>query len=337
MKKRFIKRATRPYLLNQLPENLFPHEPLGQAERRKLAKSHSFSGRPGDGKEKGLFSAVTKEMVKVRHIANFHQKKRWSEIDTLEQGSSADNPFVGKVGTHTGTPSSTSHRDAEYDGTTEYLHSILEIKGGIARQDRDRSSTLLQQITERRKIRILYGNLSNKELDILALTASAMRGEKSQNMLKLLESRLDVVLYRVCFFPSIKIAQQWIRRGCHAINGRVETVAARMLTPGDVITPTRHLLQPISVYLKNYWRTSVEGGHIVAAPHRSLMVNGTQETNVKKDKDVFPFKKVTKLANRPLHIEVSYRSLSIVYLCHTQNLLLPATLDMAQGQRAYTE
>ena len=327
MKKRFIKRATRQYLLNQLPENLFPHEPLGQAERRKLAKSHSFSGRPGDGKEKGLFSAVTKEMVKVRHIANFHQKKRWSEIDTLEQGSSAENPFV----THMATPSSASHRD--YDGTTEYLHSILEIKGGIARQDRDRSSTLLQQITERRKIRILYGNLSNKELHTLAQTASAMRGEKSQNMLKLLESRLDVVLYRVCFFPSIKIAQQWIRRGSHAINGRVETVAARMLNPGDVITPTRHLLQPVSVYLRDYWRTSVEGGNIVAAPHRSLLV----EANVKKDRDVFPFRKVTKLANRPLHIEVSYRSLSIVYLCHTQNLLLPAILDMAQGQRAYTE
>ena len=65
--------------------------------------------------------------------------------------------------------------------TTELLTSTLEIKGAIGRQDTDKSSPLLQQITERRKIRILYGNLSNKEINTIAQTATKMRGERSQN------------------------------------------------------------------------------------------------------------------------------------------------------------
>ena len=41
--------------------------------------------------------------------------------------------------------------------------STLELTGAIGRQHTDRASPLLQQITERRKIQILYGKLSNKE------------------------------------------------------------------------------------------------------------------------------------------------------------------------------
>ena len=317
MKKRFAKRTTRKYLINKLPENLFPERSLKQTERRHLLKSHSFIVGQGDYKEKSLSNTIAREMTKVRKIATLSKDERWSEIDTLEQGPPAANPFLSdlwirknKIGNKRNTL------------TTELLTSTLEIKGAIGRQDTDKSSPLLQQITERRKIRILYGNLSNKEINTIAQTATTMRGERSQNVFKLLESRLDVVLYRGSMFPSVTVAQQWIRKGSIFVNGRVETVAARMLSPGDVIMLGTNLLPSFSA--------------------KEIQVNHVEEnkegTNSQSHSVLADFsRKVSGVANRPTHIEVSYRSLSIVYLCHTQNILLPATLDITQTRKAYTK
>ncbi len=324
MKKRFTKRTTQQYLINKLPENLFPDRSLKQAERRYLLKSRSFIAGQGDHKEKLLSYTIAKEMTKVKKIATFNKDKRWSEIDTLEQGPSTSNPFLAnsKIDQRVGKDKTGNSSARRNKVTTELLTSTLEIKGAIGRQDTDRSSPLLQQITERRKIRILYGNLSNKEINAIAQIATTMRGERSQNMFKLLESRLDVTLYRGSMFPSVTVAQQWIRRGSVVVNGRVETVAARMLTPGDVIMLATDLLP-------------------------SFLAKETEINNVRENKDdatsqscsVFAdfSRKVSGVANRPIHIEVSYRSLSIVYLCHTQNILLPATLDITQARKAYTK
>ena len=317
MKKRFAKRTTRKYLINKLPENLFPERSLKQAERRHLLKSHSFIIGQGDYREKPLSYTIAREMTKVKKIATFSKDERWSEIDTLEQGPPTANPFLTGLWVRKDRV-----RSGRSTLTTELLTSTLEIKGAVGRQDTDRSSPLLQQITERRKIRILYGNLSNKEINTIAQTATTMRGERSQNMFKLLESRLDVVLYRGNMFPSVTVAQQWIRRGSIIVNGRVETVPARMLTPGDVIMLSTNLLPFFSAkeievnYVEGNKKSTTNQSHSVLADFS---------------------RKVSEVANRPTHIEVSHRSLSMVYLCHTQNILLPATLDITQTRKAYTK
>ncbi len=320
MKKRFTRRTTRQYLINKLPENLFPNKSLKQTERRHLLKSHSVTVGQGDYKQKSLSYTVAREMTKVRKIATFNKDERWSEIDTLEQGPPTANPFLTNlwIGKDKISDSSAGRKRV----TTELLTSTLEIKGAIGRQDTDKSSPLLQQIIERRKIRILYGNLSNKEINTIAQTATTMRGERSQNMVKLLESRLDVVLYRGSMFPSITVAQQWIQRGLIVVNGRVETVAARMLTPGDVIVLTAGLLPLFSAKEIEVSQVGGDRGD-TSSQSRSVFVDFSR--------------KASGVISRPTHIEVSYRSLSIVYLCHTQNILLPATLDITQARKAYTK
>jgi ribosomal protein S4 len=345
MKKRFTKRTTRQYLLSKLPENLFPERPLKQTERRYLFKSHSFAVGQGNNKEKPLSYTIAREMAKVRKTAISNKEKQWSEIDTLEQGPPSINPplinlthhhFVNKmkkrlhksyrtVGNVTRLVKEMGKDKIDNRSVgvtrliTELLTSTLEIKGAIGRQDTDRSSPLLQQIAERRKIRILYGNLSNKEINTITQTATTMRGERSQNIFKLLESRLDVVLHRGSMFSSISVAQQWIRRGSIVVNGRVETVASRMLTPGDVVTPAGNLLKPFLA--------------------KEIQANNIGDNNTSQSRSVFAdfSRKLSGVANRPIHIEVSYRSLSIVYLCHTQNILLPTTLDITQARKAYTK
>lgn len=315
MKNQFTKRARLQYLLSKLPENLSPDTPLKQTERRHLLKSHPFIVGQGNDKKKPLSYTIAREMGKVRKMVTPNKEKRQSEISTLEQGPLSVNPPLTDVKIDNKSANKSRME-------TELLTSILEIKGTIGKQDADRSSPLLQQITERRKIQILYGNLSNKEINTIAQTATTMRGERSQNMFKLLESRLDVVLYRGSIFPSTTIAQQSIRRGSIAVNGRVEKVAARMLIPGDVVVVTADLLPSFSA--------------------KELQVNnvgGDGDGTTSQSRPVFAdfSRRVSGAKNRPMHLEVSYRSLSIVYLCHTQNILLPATLDMAQARKAYTK
>ena len=328
MKKRFAKRTLHQYLLSKLPENLSPHKGFKQKDELSLFPGQRANDRDRvfDSKNKGLVTNAARERSKIEQVASCNQATRWSEVDTLEEGPRAPNP-------NTSVPS-TSDR-------VESLTSALQLKGSLLGQHRGRSSPLLQQITERRKIRILYGNLSNKELKSLVRSATPLRGERSENMFKLLESRLDVVLYRATISPSIKIAQQWVRRGAVTVNGRIETLGARRLNPGDVVRPITRLLPALSISIREHIEhTYLNQATSKATPAltRSYSLSSpssiptVDRTNEQRRGGIA---QCSGVADKPTHIEVSYRTLSVVYLCHAQSVVLPATLDMTQVQRGY--
>ena len=318
MKKQFAKRTLHQYLLSKLPENLSPYKAFKQQDKLRV-----FRGQRVNERDEGLVAIAAREGIKIKQVGGYNQAARWSEIDTLEEGPRAPNPNTGV--------------SATYD-RVDSLTSALQLKGGSLGQNRGRSSPLLQQITERRKIRILYGNLSNKELETLARSAIPLRGEKFGNMFKLLESRLDVVLYRANLFPSIKVAQQWIRRGAVAVNGRIETLGARRLSPGDVVKPTTSFLPALHIFLtKRFERTHLNQGTskathaLTALPPFPLRTSVPTIDHTKEQREVVVAQgSLSECSDKPTHIEVSYRTLSVVYLCHAQSILLPSTLDMAQ-------
>lgn len=318
MKKQFAKRTLHQYLLSKLPENLSPYKAF-----KRQDKLRAFRGQQINERDEGLVATAAREGIKIKQVGGYNQAARWSEIDTLEEGPRAPNPNTGV--------SPTCDR-------VDSLISALQLKGGSLGQHRGRSSPLLQQITERRKIRILYGNLSNKEVETLARSAIPLRGEKFGNMFKLLESRLDVVLYRANLFPSIKVAQQWIRRGAVAVNGRIETLGARRLGPGDVVKPTTCFLPALHIFLtKRFERTHLNQGTskatsaLTALPSFPLQTNVPTIDHTKEQREaIIAQGSLSECSDKPTHIEVSYRTLSVVYLCHAQSILLPSTLDMAQ-------
>ena len=328
MKKRFAKRTLHQYLLSKLPENLSPYKAFKRQDKLRV-----FGGQRVNERDEGLVSTAAREGIKIKQVGGYSQAVRWSEIDTLEEGPRAPNPNTGVFYIHS---SSASDR-------VDSLTSALQLKGGSLGQHRGRSSPLLQQITERRKIRILYGNLSNKELKTLVRSAIPLRGEKFGNMFKLLESRLDVVLYRANLFPSIKVAQQWIRRGALAVNGRIETLGARRLSPGDVVKPTTSFLPALYIFLtKRFERTHLNQGTskttpaLTTSPLSPLRTSVPTIDHTKEQREVVVAQdSLLECTGKPTHIEVSYRTLSVVYLCHAQSILLPSTLDMAQVQRGY--
>ena len=83
-----------------------------------------------------------------------------------------------------------------------YLYSLSHHKVGFARKyDRQRPSSIYKsQLMERKKLGLLYGNLSKKEIYRTIETAEKYRGVFRENVLRVLESRLDVILYRIWLF-----------------------------------------------------------------------------------------------------------------------------------------
>ena len=116
------------------------------------------------------------------------------------------------------------------------LFSSFQLQSGLSRQQAKRSSPLLSQLMERKKLRILYGNLSNREMNGLIRRSTRNRGGTNDNLFRLLESRLDVVLWRIGFFPTVPFARQWIYHGKVLVNNKVITVANYILQPGDAIS-----------------------------------------------------------------------------------------------------
>ena len=116
------------------------------------------------------------------------------------------------------------------------LYSCFQLEGSLSKQQEKRSSPFLLQLLERKKLRILYGNLSNREINAVIKQAKINRGGLGDNIFRLIESRLDVVLRKIGFLPTISFARQWIYHGKVQVNSKVVTIANYNLQPGDVIS-----------------------------------------------------------------------------------------------------
>ncbi len=90
------------------------------------------------------------------------------------------------------------------------------------------------QLREKQKIRRTYGLLETQFRNAFE-KASRMRGITGDNLVKLLERRLDNVLYRLNLAPSRKGARQLILHRHITVNGNIVNVPSYVLNPGDVI------------------------------------------------------------------------------------------------------
>ncbi len=90
------------------------------------------------------------------------------------------------------------------------------------------------QLREKQKVRRLYGVLE-KQFRHYYHTAVQTRGVTGENLLILLERRLDNVVYRLGFAPSRKAARQLVRHRHFTVNERVVDIPSFLVGPGDVI------------------------------------------------------------------------------------------------------
>ena len=91
------------------------------------------------------------------------------------------------------------------------------------------------QLLAKQKLKGYYGNLTERQFRRVYQKASQMKGDTSQNIIALLERRLDVVVYRMKFASTVFAARQLINH-CHVIvNGKVVNIASYLVNEGDVV------------------------------------------------------------------------------------------------------
>ncbi|MBQ3054005.1 MAG: 30S ribosomal protein S4 [Clostridia bacterium] len=91
------------------------------------------------------------------------------------------------------------------------------------------------QLREKQKAKRYYGVLEKQFAHYFEL-ASKRKGITGENLLAILESRFDNIVYRLGFTMSRAEARQLVRHGHFALNGKRVTVSSILVKPGDVIT-----------------------------------------------------------------------------------------------------
>ncbi len=99
---------------------------------------------------------------------------------------------------------------------------------------RGRASDYALQLREKQKVKRMYGVLE-RQFRRYFRAAQRQRGHTGQNLLIMLESRLDNVVYRLGFAESRAQARQLVQHGHFTLNGRRITIPSALVKPGDVI------------------------------------------------------------------------------------------------------
>ena len=92
------------------------------------------------------------------------------------------------------------------------------------------------QLRAKQKLKGYYGNLTEKQFSKIYEEAARRKGNTSENLIGLLESRLDAVVYRAKFVPTPFAARQFVNHGHVLVNGKRVNIASYRCKPEDVIS-----------------------------------------------------------------------------------------------------
>src|SRR5690554_5002290 len=87
----------------------------------------------------------------------------------------------------------------------------------------------------KQKLKGYYGNITEKSFRRVYEAAERLKGDTSENLIGLLERRLDAVVYRMKFVPTVFASRQFVNHGHVLVNGKRVNIASYMVKPGDEI------------------------------------------------------------------------------------------------------
>ena len=91
------------------------------------------------------------------------------------------------------------------------------------------------QLRAKQKLKGYYGNIQEKQFRRTYDEATRMKGDTSENLIGLLERRLDAVVYRAKFVPTVFAARQFVNHGHVLVNGTKVNIPSYRVKPGDVV------------------------------------------------------------------------------------------------------
>ena len=92
------------------------------------------------------------------------------------------------------------------------------------------------QLKAKQKLKGYYGNITEKQFAKTYDEAARRKGNTSENLIALLESRLDAIVYRAKFVPTPFAARQFVNHGHVLVNGKRVNIASYRVSPGDIVS-----------------------------------------------------------------------------------------------------
>src|ERR1700741_2255439 len=103
------------------------------------------------------------------------------------------------------------------------------------------------QLMAKQRLKGYYGNIGERQFRRIYEEAARRKGDTGENLIGLLERRLDAVVYRMKFVSTVFAARQFVSHGHATVNGKRVTVASYVVREGDVIEVVEKLKQHAQV------------------------------------------------------------------------------------------
>ena len=102
-------------------------------------------------------------------------------------------------------------------------------------QRRRKPSDFGTQLMAKQKLKGYYGNIGEKQFRRYYAEAVRRRGDTGENLVEILERRLDAMIYRAKLVPTVFAARQFVNHGHIQVNGKRVTIPSYRLHDGDVV------------------------------------------------------------------------------------------------------
>ena len=106
---------------------------------------------------------------------------------------------------------------------------------GLHGQRRRKQSNYGTQLQAKQKLKGYYGSVGEKQFRRYYADAVRQKGDTSENLIGILESRLDAVIYRMKFVPTVFAARQFVNHGHIRVNGKRVNIPSYRVKEGDVV------------------------------------------------------------------------------------------------------
>ena len=110
------------------------------------------------------------------------------------------------------------------------------------------------QLAAKQKMRGYYGGICERQFRRFYKEADRLSGDTGENLVGLLERRLDAVVYRMKFVPTIFAARQFVNHGHVLVNGRTVNIASYLVSAGDRIEVKPAIKKNALVLESQAWR-----------------------------------------------------------------------------------
>jgi ribosomal protein S4 len=231
MRKNLKLKTSREFLKNDFPENVLPFKKLSNKDKRIL-------------QEKLLLLKKTRKRIK--------RLEESLQIKAKQEMISKGDPVFTKV-------NFSNYGKNKHGGYTCFLFSSDQIKNDLLRTQSytKPSSDYLLKIKEKKKFSLLYGNVSRKFFQKAYLQAVKERGRINENLIIKFETRLDILLYRICFAKTIAAARQSINHNLISVNGIKINVSSYQVKPGDIVSVDVNRKKKLSNQILNVLKKNV--------------------------------------------------------------------------------